>query len=139
MHRTQERGFTLVELMIVVVIIGILSAIAMPKFSAMISKAKASEAKAILNQIVSLEVTHYYKNSAFIEFDNVSVPAIDFELPVNSTFSYKFEDNGDGTGIATATEIVDLNGDGDTTDGLTLDTNKTRGVLDDGSGTLLNW
>ena len=139
MFRRNERGFTLVELMIVVVIIGILASIAIPKFSSMIGKAKTTEAKQILNQIITLETSYYYQNSAYVAFDNASVPEISFELPENAKFSYKFVDNGDGTGLATATELVDLNGDGDITDGLTLDTSKNQGNLDDGSGTLLRW
>ena len=139
MFRRSEKGFTLIELMIVVVIVGILASIAIPKFSAMISKAKSTEAKSILNQIISLEVSYYYSNSAYVAFDNVDVSAIDFQLPSNAKFDYKFVDNGDGTGLATATENVDLNGDGDITDGLTLDTDKNRGNLDDGGGSLLLW
>lgn len=139
MFARKEQGFTLVELMVVVVIIGVLSAIAMPKFSAMISKAKTSEAKQILNQIITLEVAYHYQNSNYLEFDNVSVPQINFQLPTNAKFNYKFEDQGGGLGLATATENADLNGDGDTTDGLTLDTEKTREHLDDGSGSFLYW
>ena len=139
MFARKERGFTLVELMVVVVIIGVLSAIAMPKFAAMISKAKTSEAKQILNQIITLEVAYHYQNSLFLEFDNVSVPLINFQLPANAKFDYKFVDQGGGIGLATATENTDMNGDGDTTDGLTLDTNKTQGHIDDGSGSLLFW
>ena len=139
MFRRNEKGFTLVELMIVVVIIGILASIAIPKFSSMIGKAKTTEAKQILNQIVNLEVANYYKTSAYVEFDNVDVPSIDFQVPANAKFDYAFADNGDGTGIATATENADLNGDGDITDGLTLDTNKNQGNLDDGGGNLLMW
>ena len=40
-----QKGFTLVELMIVIVIVGILSAIALPSFLNQTSKAKATEAK----------------------------------------------------------------------------------------------
>lgn len=139
MFRRSEKGFTLVELMIVVVIIGILASIAIPKFSSMIGKAKTTEAKQILNQIVTLETSYYYQNSAYWPFDNVDVPQINFELPANAKFSYKFEDQGGGIGLATATELADLNGDGDITDGLTLNTDKDQGNLDDGSGTLLTW
>ena len=40
-----EKGFTLVELMIVIVIVGILSAVALPNFLSQTDKAKATEAK----------------------------------------------------------------------------------------------
>lgn len=50
-----EKGFTLVELMIVIVIVGILSAVALPNFLSQTTKAKATEctskAGAILSQI----------------------------------------------------------------------------------------
>ncbi len=60
-----ERGFTLIELMIVVGIIGILVSIAAPNFSRYQSKARQSEAKIALAAIYGGEKAFYAEYSAY--------------------------------------------------------------------------
>ena len=52
-----EKGFTLVELMIVIVIVGVLSAVALPQFLNQTGKAKLTEAKTLASSYVKLYET----------------------------------------------------------------------------------
>ena len=56
----KRAGFTLIELMIVVIVVGILAAAAIPIYSRVMDRARASEGKAILGTVR----THYLAESA---------------------------------------------------------------------------
>lgn len=60
-----NKGFTLIELMIVVVIIGILAAIAIPKFSNVGNSAKEKEAQGVVKQVYTLQETYRVRFGSF--------------------------------------------------------------------------
>jgi prepilin-type N-terminal cleavage/methylation domain-containing protein len=71
MTRMRSEGYTLIELMITVLIVGILSAIAIPVFSSYLQKSRAQEAIEFLG-IIKLRQEAY--RSEFGEYCNVSHP-----------------------------------------------------------------
>ena len=68
-----KKGFTLIELMIVVAIIGILAAIAIPNFLKYQAKSKQAEAKTTLKGIFTSETSYYSENNFYATtFDSMN-------------------------------------------------------------------
>jgi prepilin-type N-terminal cleavage/methylation domain-containing protein len=63
--RAGQRGFTLVELLIVVVIIGLLAAIAIPKFANTKGKAVASAMRSDLRNLAGTQETYWTDNATY--------------------------------------------------------------------------
>jgi type IV pilus assembly protein PilA len=67
-----KKGFTLIELMIVVAIIGILAAIAIPNFLKFQAKSKQSEAKSNLGAIFTGQLAYFGEQNQYGHFPQIN-------------------------------------------------------------------
>jgi prepilin-type N-terminal cleavage/methylation domain-containing protein len=105
--KLNKKGFTLVELMVVIVIIGILAAVAVPKFTVASDKAKASEFPTVLTSIYSGEHTWQAEKGTFFGGDQAGLATIGVQVPTSRYFSYST--NAAGSTAFTARANVKAN------------------------------
>ena len=84
MKKFSKKGFTLIELMIVVAIIGILAAIAIPNFMKFQAKSKQSEAKGNLKGIATAEKTYFAEKNTYSSL----MKALGFQPEGNNRYGY---------------------------------------------------
>jgi type IV pilus assembly protein PilE len=70
-RRLESRGFTLVELMIVVVIVAILASIAIPAYNSQIRKSRRTEAKTALLDLAGREERYFNANTGTNAYSTV--------------------------------------------------------------------
>ncbi|MEJ7603174.1 MAG: type II secretion system protein [Kofleriaceae bacterium] len=136
LKRSAHRGFTLIELMIVVAIIGILAAVAIPMFMDSMKKAKNTEAKLQLNKLGKSAKEAYIRDGGFMVAILPSTPAancctqnvggkrkcavvaadwtpwqvVDFQMEEPFYFQYSYVGTAPGTSMS-ATALGDIDCD----------------------------
>lgn len=82
MKQARQQGFTLIELMIVIAIVGILSAVALPAYQDYTKRAKVTEAVSLLSGARTAVAEHYFSAGSFgttftaIGFTAVTSPVV---------------------------------------------------------------
>lgn len=110
----KEDGFSLTELLVVLVIIGILVLIALPRLMPVITKAKTVEAKLNLKQVYMLEQSYKYEHDTY----SSSLSEIGFEQDKliqdggQARYIIKIVKADQNSFIATATSTIDFNNNG---------------------------
>jgi len=106
--RKTMRGITLLELMIVVVIVGILAAIAYPNYREFVARAKRNEARAALLQIATNQERFYLQNGTFTS--NMNQLGFSADPFVTDSGSYSVQVNAADASNFTATATFLLGG-----------------------------
>lgn len=95
-----RKGFTLIELIVVIIIVGILASVGMTQYTKVVEKGRAAEARMILGTLRSAEVAENMETGAYAVLSGLGVSAPSDCTGTTHFFSYAC---ASATGTCTAT------------------------------------
>ena len=120
-NRRRQGGFTLIELVIVVAIVGILAAVAVPNFNSYLAKTRRGEAYTNLTDIYNKQMSYYLENRRYgndfveIRFELGGGTVIDSNTIQGNFYTYTLE-TFDVGGVVSADYQAVATGDLDPSD-----------------------
>ena len=141
MKKTNKSGFTLLEIIIVIIIVGVLASLALPRFFSMVEFSKSTEALAALSTIrQSIERCYLMNPMSYVGCGEGGFDEIDIDDPAdspNAHFTYAITTGANNYTItATRTGADGGTSSGSEGDTITLTMNGAAGtVTRSGTGT----
>jgi len=115
--KSDDKGWTLAELMIVIAIIGILAAIAIPNYMRYLSKTKQAEAKIFLSGIGKWQEVYLIENDIYAD----SIDNLGFGTKGNTRYTYVVSDTSrTGYTITATSKAPGICGKGEADDVLVI-------------------
>jgi type IV pilus assembly protein PilE len=109
--RRQQSGFTLIELLIALVLVGILTAVAVPSYSAYVTRGRLTEAFAALSGVQPAAEEFWSNNRTYAGFNRQPADTTNFTYAVSNLTASSYTVTATGRGAAASFVFsIDQNG-----------------------------